>query len=119
MVQQQSKGFIEAVVLDVSDLRKSMSFWTAVTGQAFGPSYEANFRRARFESGPDLVLQEVSDAKSGKNSVHLDFEVPDLEAGLRQVTSNGGSLVARVDTEFGGHIVCADPDGNEFCLTQG
>ena len=94
-----------------------MTFWTAITGLEFGPSYEANFRRARFESGPDLVLQEVAEVKSGKNRVHLDIEVPDLEAGLRRVTSNGGRLVTPVDTEFGGHIVCADPDGNEFCLT--
>lgn len=111
-------GFIEAVVLDVSDLRRSMAFWTAVTGQAFGPSYEANFRRARFESGPDLVLQEVTEFKSGKNRVHLDIEVADLEEATRQVNSAGGRLVSRVDNEFGGHIVCADPDGNEFCLTQ-
>ena len=111
-------GFIEAVVLDVSDLGRSMAFWTAVTGQTFGPSYEANFRRARFERGPDLVLQEVPEAKSGKNRVHLDFEVPDLEVGLNWVISNGGRLVTRVDNEFGGHVVCADPDGNEFCLTR-
>ena len=110
-------GFIEAIVLDVSDLRRSMAFWTAVTGQAFGPSYEANFRRARFESGPDLVLQEFQEAKSGKNRVHLDIEVSDLESGLRRVREAGGRLITRVDTKFGGHIVCADPDGNEFCLT--
>ena len=67
---------------------------------------------------PDLVLQEFPEAKSGKNRVHLDIEVPDLEEGLNRVNSAGGRLVARVVNEFGGHLVCADPDGNEFCLTR-
>ena len=115
---QQSPGFIEAIVLDVSDLGKSTAFWTAITGRRFGPSFEANFRRAKFECGPDLVLQEVPEVKSGKNRVHLDIEVPDLGAGLRRVAAAGGRLVTRVDNEFCGHIVCADPDGNEFCLTR-
>lgn len=117
-MSQRSSIFIEAIVLDVSDLGKSTAFWTAITGRKFGPSFEANFRRVRFESGPDLVLQEVPEIKSGKNRVHLDIEVPDLEEGLRRVASNGGRLIARVDNEFGGHFVCADPDGNEFCLTR-
>ena len=117
-MDQHSKEFIEAVVLDVSDLGKSAAFWTAIIGGNFGPSFEANFRRAKFKRGPDLVLQEVPEVKSGKNRVHLDIEVPDLEEGLHRVNSAGGRLVTRVDNEFGSHIVCADPDGNEFCLTR-
>ena len=108
---------IEAVVIDVSDLRKSTQFWAAITGQEFGPSFEPNFRRAKFECGPDLVLQEVPEVKSGKNRVHLDVEVSDPEEALQRVTSMGGQLVARVGNEFGSLIVCADPDCNEFCLT--
>ena len=50
--------------------------------------------------------------------MHLDIEVSDLDEALRRVTSVGGRLVTRVDNEFGSLVVCADPDGNEFCLTQ-
>ena len=117
-MSQQALGFIEAIVIDVSDLDRSMAFWTAVTGQTFGPSFEPNFRRARFERGPALVLQEVREVKSGKNRVHLDIEVSNLDEALRRVTSVGGRLVTRVDNEFGSLVVCADSDGNEFCLTQ-
>ena len=117
-MSQRSPMFIEAIVLDVSDLHRAMTFWTSITGRKFGPSYEANFRRASFDSGPDLVLQEVPEIKSVKNRIHLDIEVPDLEEGLHRVNSAGGRLVTRVDNEFGGHFVCADPDGNEFCLTR-
>ena len=117
-MSQQSPWLIEAVVLDVSDLGKSAAFWTAIIGGNFGPSFEANFRRASFDSGPDLVLQEAPEIKSGKNRVHLDIEVPDLGAGLRRVAAAGGHLVTRADNEFGSHVVCAYPHGNEFCLTR-
>ena len=110
-------GFVEAIVVDVSDLAKGAAFWGAVTGKEFGPSFEPNFLRARLESGLDLVLQEVADFKTSKNRMHLDIEVTDIEIALESVTAIGGSLVARADNEFGGLIVCADPDGNEFCLT--
>ena len=88
-MSQQALGFIEAIVIDVSDLDRSMAFWTAITGQTSGPSFEPNFRRAKFEHGPALVLQEVREVKSGKNRVHLDIEVSNLDEALRRVTSVG------------------------------
>ena len=66
-------GFVEAIVVDVSDLAKGAAFWGAVTGKEFGPSFEPNFLRARSESGLDLVLQEVADFKTGKNRMHLSL----------------------------------------------
>ena len=71
-------GRVEAIVIDVSDLGIGAAFWSAVTGKDFGPSFEANFLRARSVSGPDLVLQEVSDVKAGKNRLHLDIQVEDI-----------------------------------------
>ena len=68
--------------------------------------------------GLDLVLQEVRETKSGKNRAHLDFEVENLEASLELVHALGGTLVERVENTNGDPLlVCADPDGNEFCLT--
>ena len=111
-------GHIEAAVIDVRDIERAMTFWSAVVGQEFGPSFEPTFRRAHLPSGLDLVLQEVAEAKSAaKNRVHLDIAVPDLDAALDRVKAIGGAYVDRVHNEHGGHIVCADPDGNEFCLT--
>ena len=110
-------GLVEAIVIDVSDLRIGAAFWSAVTGKEFGPSFETNFLRARSESGLDLVLQEVPDVKTGKNRLHMDMRVADIETAVKSVTAVGGTLVARADNQFGGLVVCADPDGNEFCLT--
>ena len=89
-----------------------------LVGQPFGASYEPTFRRATLPSGLHVVLQQASETKSGKNRAHLDIEVVDVDAALGQVRAIGGSFVSRIDNEHGSHIVCADLDGNEFCLTQ-
>ena len=67
-------GFVEAIVIDVSDLAIGAAFWGTVTGKEVGPSFEPNFLRARSESGFDLVLQEVADVKTGKSRMHLDIQ---------------------------------------------
>lgn len=81
--------------------------------------FEPTFRRAHLPSGLDLVLQQVPEGKTGANNrVHLDVMVDDLDAALARVEAIGGSYVDRVRNEHGEHILCTDPDGNEFCLTS-
>ena len=110
-------GFVEAIVIDVADFRRAEAFWSALVGCEFGPSFEPTFRRAKLSSGIALVLQQRPDLKGvdTRNRVHIDVEVEDIEAALARVESMGGALVERVGNQ--NHIVCADPDGNEFCLT--
>ena len=109
-------GLVEAVVIDVSDLDRAMVFWSALTGLQFGPSDEPHFRQVKLASGLNIALQEVPEAKVGKNRVHLDLQVQNVEAALKRVEAIGGTFVARVDNQIAYHVVCADPDGNEFCL---
>ena len=110
-------GNLESIIIDVSDFATAMAFWSALAGVEFGPSYTPQYRSAVLPSGLRLVLQQVPESKQGKNRVHVDFAVSDVEAGLKQVEAIGGRLVERVqDTGVDGLIVCADPDGNEFCL---
>ena len=54
-----------------------------------------------------------------KNRMHLDIEVSDLEQALKRVETLGGRLVNRVPNPgVGPFVICADPDGNEFCLVS-
>ena len=110
-------GRLEAIVVDVSDLATAETFWSAVTGYTFGPSFQSNFRRAAVAPGISLVLQQVPEKKKlFKNRLHLDIGVSDIGHALEQVEALGGKLVQRVTNEVGSLTVCADPDGNEFCL---
>ncbi len=117
---KQPIGRLEAIVIDVTDIDRASAFWSALMGQDFGASFEPNFRRAKLPIGVDLVLQEVPELKAGKNRVHLDIDVTNLSASLERVLAIGDRPVQRVDNTNGDPlVVCADPDGNEFCLTTG
>jgi hypothetical protein len=80
-------------------------------------------------AGPRLFFQRVPEGKSAKNRVHLDVRAaPGLDgeermARLEQVARELIALGARRLTRFepgqemgAGHLVMADPEGNEFCL---
>ena len=63
------------------------------------------------------MLYQTPESKLGKNRVLLDIEAADLEAVLARVVTIGGHLAQRVNTTNGDPIIiCADPDGSEFCL---
>ncbi|NEK60402.1 VOC family protein [Geodermatophilus sabuli] len=80
-------------------------------------------------SGPRLFFQRVPEGKQVKNRVHVDVRAaPGLEGDARMAAleAEAGRLVAHGATRLArhepapplgaGHIVMADPEGNEFCL---
>ena len=80
-------------------------------------------------AGPRLFFQRVPEGKHAKNRVHLDLRAaPGLqgEARMSALEAEAARLVALGATRLQrfepapplgfGHIVMADPEGNEFCL---
>ena len=111
-------GRIGEVVIDVADLDISGRFWTQVLGVAIK---SVDDQYLVLESQPNsvaLILQKVSEEKRGKNRVHIDIRVKDVDAALGQVEALGGRKLAVVLDPTERFIVVADPDGNEFCLVE-
>jgi catechol 2,3-dioxygenase-like lactoylglutathione lyase family enzyme len=80
-------------------------------------------------SGPRLFFQRVPEGKQVKNRVHLDVRAAPglagdermaaLEAEAERLATHGARRLERHEPApplAGGHIVMADPEGNEFCL---
>jgi catechol 2,3-dioxygenase-like lactoylglutathione lyase family enzyme len=80
-------------------------------------------------SGPRLFFQRVPERKQAKNRVHLDVRAAPglqgdarmaaLEAEAERLVSHGATRLLRYEPApplGAGHIVMADPEGNEFCL---
>jgi predicted enzyme related to lactoylglutathione lyase len=56
----------------------------------------------------------VPEARAGKNRVHLDFVVGDLDAALERVAALGGTVGHRHTWQGYVWNTCADPEGNVF-----
>lgn len=66
--------------------------------------------------GPDLKLgfQKTDPESRGKNKIHLDLSVSNLDDAVARVESLGATVVDRFD----GSVWLRDPEENDFCLTD-
>jgi hypothetical protein len=65
-------------------------------------------------AGPRLWFQRVPEPKVVKNRMHLDLLAPDVEAEIGRLTALGAKVLERHERL----TILADPEGNEFCLSQ-
>jgi catechol 2,3-dioxygenase-like lactoylglutathione lyase family enzyme len=108
---------LAAVMIDTTDVDRLVAFWTQLLGLEVRARYPSFVFLSRVSSdGPNIAFQEVPEAKAGKNRVHLDFHVGDREAFLTRVIDLGGSHVAEHAVDDFPWTICADPEGNEFCV---
>jgi hypothetical protein len=79
--------------------------------------------------GPRIFFEQVPEGKTAKNRVHLDVRAAPglggeermaaIEAECARLVALGATRLARHEPApplSAGHIVMADPEGNEFCL---
>jgi catechol 2,3-dioxygenase-like lactoylglutathione lyase family enzyme len=111
------------VVLDCVDLDRSAGFWCGALAYVGPPAGTPGPYRQLVPAdgdGLELLLQQVPEPKDGKNRVHLDLRVPDLEHEVALLLALGarhttGTAVEEDDWTW---FVLADPDGNEFCVLR-
>jgi hypothetical protein len=109
-----------------------LAAWDDVLERAGVPADQRNTRSALEDpegAGPRVFFQQVPEPKTAKNRVHLDVRAAPglqgeermaaLEAECDRLVALGASRVARFEPDppmSAGHLVMADPEGNEFCL---
>jgi catechol 2,3-dioxygenase-like lactoylglutathione lyase family enzyme len=109
------------LVLDVADAQRAAAFWAAALG--YHPYGQWEQYRSLVDPdgvGPKLILQQVAQDKVGKNRMHLDVHVPDVEAEVGRLEQLGGTRldvdpIAEAGTLW---VRMQDPDGNEFCVCR-
>jgi predicted enzyme related to lactoylglutathione lyase len=108
-----------AVVLDCADPERLARFWAEALG----------YRQQRLEepylmllpaqrgAGPVLALQRVPEPKVGKNRMHIDLHVEDVEGEVARLVALGATRRSGALVEVGFRwVVLGDPEGNEFCV---
>jgi predicted enzyme related to lactoylglutathione lyase len=105
--------------LDCADVGVTSAFW----GWLLGTEVSGDWPTIKFLGPPDsravMCFQQVEERKApGKNRLHLDLLVDDLDEVSAEVEQHGGRrLDGPLEIEgFGRWLVMADPEDNEFCL---
>ncbi len=118
--------------VDLPDGADPLAAWDDFLRRMGVPSDQWNTRSAIEDpdgQGPRVFFQQVPEDKIAKNRVHLDIRAaPELqgeermtalEAESERLVALGGTRLRRhapAPPMSAGHIVMADPEGNEFCL---
>jgi len=109
-----------SVALDCGDVERQAEFWGAALG------YDRLFAEAQYvvlgpRSGPAprLVLQQVPEAKAGKNRLHLDLHVRAMGPEVARLEAIGARPLGTPFDECGCRWqVMNDIEGNEFCVCE-
>lgn len=112
-------GVAIEICLDSNDGASAAAFWAAALNYRIkGAAGQYHVLVDPDGTGPRVVIQQVDEAKQGKNRVHFDLYCPDMDAEADRVEALGARRVQRYE-EFGtAWILFNDPDGNEFCVCR-
>ncbi len=111
------------LILDCNDLDRTATFWAGAL------RYQEVYRSEPYlvlmpadqdgdGSGLVLQLQRVPEPKQGKNRLHLDIHVDELEPEVERLVGLGARPADTDIAQESGFRwqVMADPEGNEFCV---
>lgn len=108
------------LVLDCHDPQVLASFWSEALG------YESLGEAGNYvvllppagQVGSQLLLQRVPEPKQGKNRMHFDIHVADIEAEASRLVGLGAvrAQPEQVSEHGTNWILLRDPEGNEFCV---
>lgn len=115
-------GWVQVDCADPSGLAR---FWSRVLGVEVRGTLGGTEAKPQYvflagadPAAPRMCFQRVPESKSGKNRLHLDLAVTDLDAATDAVVALGARRVP--DGDVSEHDlrwrVMLDPEGNEFCL---
>ncbi len=112
-------GTVSFVIVDCHDPDRLAGFWSGLLGVPEADRGEGWVDLgALADGGPQLSFVAVPEAKAGKNRLHLDVRVPDLERATARAARLGARPVSDVYQSSHPWRVFADPEGNEFCLVS-
>ncbi len=128
---------ISNITFDCAEPKRLAAFWAAALGYQIGED-DPDFIQTMRDYGhdpdasasveppdptqPRLYFNRVLEPKVGKNRVHIDLGVVDMDAEVARLESLGARVVRRVTNTVGPYsetwTTMADPEGNEFCVQQ-
>jgi predicted enzyme related to lactoylglutathione lyase len=112
--------WVHAITVDCTDPEAMAAFWSALLGvEVSGRWHEFIGLKPPAPGHPRMLFQTVAGPRPTHRTTHVDLHVDDLEETTARVLSLGGTVLQdRVHDETRWRV-CADPEGNPFCLVPG
>lgn len=111
---------LTSIVLDCQDPRKLSEFWeAAISYKISGVHNQYVVLTDPAKKGPALILQGVSEARTGKNRMHWDWaaaSAEDYQAEIARLEGLGATRTREIHEMGINWAVMQDPEGNEFCV---
>jgi catechol 2,3-dioxygenase-like lactoylglutathione lyase family enzyme len=113
-------GALRTIVVDCNDPVPLAAFWCAVLGVEIHHQRDDWISLLPVETGhPRVAFQKVPETKVGKNRLHLDVWVEDIERATLEGEALGATRVGPLMLDPGEPFqVMLDPAGNEFCFVH-
>jgi predicted enzyme related to lactoylglutathione lyase len=115
------KAMVE-LVLDCEDPKRLAPFWCEALDYRdhYADPNLAVLVPKKGVASP-LLLQGVPEPKAGKNRMHLDVVVDDIETEVHRLEGLGARRIDEAVQSFGGTrwVRMFDPEQNEFCVSTG
>ena len=117
-----------SISIDVPNLDQAQAFYCSALGCTFLKNGSKGIRILDADNIQIYLLEKAvgSIPFQGSNHprsydrhwspIHLDFGTSDIDASIKLVESNGGSVEGHDSGSWGSIAYCADPFGNGFCL---
>jgi len=119
VTQHEPSARIVALRLDADDPLRMAEFWAGALGWEIGESDDEIALIPPDDTGFVILLEPTPVKKTGQNNVHLDLTTTSSDDQLDSVDrliSAGARHVDIGQRADEGHVVLADPEGNEFCV---
>ena len=110
------------LVLDCADPERLALFWRdALDYRDYYTDATLAVLVPREGIASPLLLQGVPEPKGGKNRMHLDIVVDNIEAEVNRLLNLGAHRMDEDVQDFGGirWVRMSDPEQNEFCVSSG
>ena len=106
----------EQTIVDAHDPVGLGTWWQVALGWVVVNEDPEEFEiRPAEDRLPGLLFARVSDPKTTKNRLHLDFRPDDRDAEVERLLGLGATR-AHIGQGDQSWVVLADPEGNEFCV---
>ena len=112
---------IASVVINAEDHDRLVEFWRSLLDVEVIQSFPQYFTwlAPQADGGISVAIQAVPDPTPGRNRLHLDAYVDDLDEAVARIEGLGGSFLEDHTAGDFAWKVMADPEGNEFCIAPG